>query len=193
MPFLSFSCWVLAIVMVFAVMMVSAPYRMERLFTFLNPWADPYGSGFQLTQALIAVGRGEWLGVGLGQSVQKLHYLPEAHTDFLFAVLAEELGMMGAAGTIALFTFITWRAFAIGRRAIVAGDAYGGFLAYGVALLLGLQAYVNIGVNLGLLPTKGLTLPLMSYGGSSLVANALAVGLLLRVDAETRARPERQS
>ena len=192
-PFLSFSCWVLAIVMVFAVMMVSAPYRMERLFTFLNPWADPYGSGFQLTQALIAVGRGEWLGVGLGQSVQKLHYLPEAHTDFLFAVLAEELGMMGAAGTIALFTFITWRAFAIGRRAIVAGDAYGGFLAYGVALLLGLQAYVNIGVNLGLLPTKGLTLPLMSYGGSSLVANALAVGLLLRVDAETRARPERQS
>jgi len=190
-PFLSFSCWVLAIVLVFAIMLVSAPYRMDRLLTFINPWADPFGSGFQLTQALIAVGRGEWLGVGLGQSVQKLHYLPEAHTDFLFAVLAEELGLLGVAGTIALFTFITWRAFAIGCRAITAGDAYGGFLAYGVALLLGLQAFVNMGVNLGLLPTKGLTLPLMSYGGSSLVANALAVGMLLRVDAESRLRPER--
>lgn len=184
-PFLSFSAWVLAIVSVFAAMMVSAPYRMERLLTFINPWADPFGSGFQLTQALIAIGRGEWLGVGLGQSVQKLHYLPEAHTDFLFAVLSEELGLLGGAITILLFTFITWRAFAIGRRALGAGDAYGGYLSYGVGLLVGLQAYVNIGVNLGLLPTKGLTLPLMSYGGSSLFANAIAIGLLLRVDAET--------
>jgi cell division protein FtsW len=183
-PFLSFSAWVLAIVSVFALMMVSAPYRMERLLTFINPWADPYGSGFQLTQALIAVGRGEWFGVGLGQSVQKLYYLPEAHTDFLFAVLAEELGLFGAVGTIALFTFITWRAFCIARTAIGAGLLYAGHLAYGMGILIGMQAYVNIGVNLGLLPTKGLTLPLMSYGGSSLIANAIAVGLLLRVDAE---------
>jgi len=176
---------VLAIVSVFAAMMVSAPYRMERLLTFINPWADPFGSGFQLTQALIAIGRGEWLGVGLGQSVQKLHYLPEAHTDFLFAVLSEELGLLGGVITILLFAFIAWRAFGIGRRALGAGDAYGGYLSYGVGLLVGLQAYVNIGVNLGLLPTKGLTLPLMSYGGSSLLANAVAIGLLLRVDAET--------
>ena len=189
-PFLSFSAWVLAIVSVFAAMMISAPYRMERLLTFINPWADPFGSGFQLTQALIAIGRGEWLGVGLGQSVQKLHYLPEAHTDFLFAVLSEELGLIGGAITIVLFGFITWRAFGIGRRAIAAGDAYGGYLSYGVGLLVGLQAYINIGVNLGLLPTKGLTLPLMSYGGSSLLATAIAIGLLLRVDAETgRPRP----
>ncbi len=186
-PFVSFSAWVLAIVSVFALMMVSAPYRMERLLTFINPWADPFGSGFQLTQALIAIGRGEWFGVGLGQSVQKLHYLPEAHTDFLFAVLSEELGLTGGAVVIALFTFVTWRAFGIGRRAVAAGHPYGGHLAYGLALLIGLQAFVNIGVNLGLLPTKGLTLPLMSYGGSSLVASAIAVGLLLRVDAEIAA------
>jgi cell division protein FtsW len=186
-PFLSFLAWVFAIVSVFAAMMVSAPYRMERLLTFIDPWGDPYGSGFQLTQALIAIGRGEWFGVGLGQSVQKLHYLPEAHTDFLFAVLSEELGLAGGVLTIALFAFITWRAFRIGRRAMAAGQPYGAHLAYGVGLLIGLQAYVNIGVNLGLLPTKGLTLPLMSYGGSSLLANAIAIGLLLRVDAESSA------
>lgn len=190
-PFLSFSAWVLAIVSVFAAMMVSAPYRMERLLTFINPWADPFGSGFQLTQALIAIGRGEWWGVGLGQSVQKLHYLPEAHTDFLFAVLSEELGLLGGGITIALFSFITWRAFSIGRKAIASGDVYSGHLACGLGLLIGLQAYVNIGVNLGLLPTKGLTLPLMSYGGSSLLANAIAIGLLLRVDAEAGAVRER--
>ena len=183
-PFISFSIWVLAIVSVFVLMMVAAPYRVERLMAFVNPWADPFGSGFQLTQALIAIGRGEWLGVGLGQSVQKLHYLPEAHTDFLFAVLSEELGLLGAGATIALFAFITWRAFQIGRRALSAGQPYAGYLAYGVGLLIGMQAYVNIGVNLGLLPTKGLTLPLMSYGGSSLVANAIGIGLLLRTDAE---------
>jgi cell division protein FtsW len=183
-PFISFSIWVLAIVSVFGAMMVAAPYRVERLLAFINPWADPFGSGFQLTQALIAIGRGEWFGVGLGQSVQKLHYLPEAHTDFLFAVLSEELGLLGAGATIALFAFVTWRAFQIGRRALVAGQPYAGYLAYGVGLLVGLQAYVNIGVNLGLLPTKGLTLPLMSYGGSSLLANAIGIALLLRVDAE---------
>jgi cell division protein FtsW len=183
-PFISFSIWVLAIVSVFAAMMVAAPYRMERLLAFVNPWDDPFGSGFQLTQALIAIGRGEWFGVGLGQSVQKLHYLPEAHTDFLFAVLSEELGLLGAGATIMLFAFVTWRAFRIGRRALIAGQPYAGYLAYGVGLLIGLQAYVNIGVNLGLLPTKGLTLPLMSYGGSSLLANAIGIALLLRVDAE---------
>jgi cell division protein FtsW len=183
-PFISFSIWVLAIVSVFALMMVAAPYRMERLLAFVNPWADPFGSGFQLTQALIAIGRGEWFGVGLGQSVQKLHYLPEAHTDFLFAVLSEELGLLGAGATIVLFAFITWRAFQIGCRALTAGQPYAGYLAYGIGLLIGLQACVNIGVNLGLLPTKGLTLPLMSYGGSSLLANAIGIGLLLRVDAE---------
>lgn len=188
-PFLSFLSWVLAIVTVFAATLIAAPYRMERLLTFIDPWGDPYGSGFQLTQALIAIGRGEWFGVGLGQSVQKLHYLPEAHTDFLFAVLCEELGLVGGALTIALFAFVIWRAFHIGRRAMAAQQPYGAHLAYGVGVLIGLQAYVNIGVNLGLLPTKGLTLPLMSYGGSSLLANAIAIGLLLRVDAEVRAAP----
>ncbi len=185
-PFLGFSIWLLAIVVVFAFMMVASPYRLERLMTFVNPWADPFGSGFQLTQALIAIGRGEWLGVGLGQSIQKLHYLPEAHTDFLFAVIAEELGLMGCITVIALFGFVTWRAFAIGRRALCAGHAFSAYLAYGIGLLIGMQAFVNIGVNLGVLPTKGLTLPLMSYGGSSLLANGLAVGVLLRVDAEIR-------
>ena len=183
-PFVSFSIWVLAIVSVFVLMMIYEPYRLERLLAFVNPWADPFGRGFQLTQALIAIGRGEGLGVGLGQSVQKLHYLPEAHTDFLFAVLSEELGLLGAGTTIALFAFISCRAFQIGRRALSAGQPYAGYLAYGVGLLIGLQAYVNIGVNLGLLPTKGLTLPLMSYGGSSLIANAIGIGVLLRVGAE---------
>jgi cell division protein FtsW len=140
-----------------------------------------------LTQALIAIGRGEWFGVGLGASVQKLFYLPEAHTDFLFSVLAEELGLAGAAVVIIAFGFITWRAIIIGRNAEAAGQMFGAYLAYGLGLLVGLQAYVNIGVNLGLLPTKGLTLPLMSYGGSSLVASAIAVALVLRVDYETRA------
>ncbi len=189
-PFLGFTTWLLAIVVVFAFMIVSSPYRLERLLTFVNPWADPYGSGFQLTQALIAIGRGEWFGVGLGQSVQKLHYLPEAHTDFLFAVISEELGLFGSTAVIALFSFITWRAFAIGRRALLAGRPFSANLAYGIGLLIGLQAFVNIGVNLGLLPTKGLTLPLMSYGGSSLLANGLAVGLLLRAAAETRGTRE---
>jgi len=189
-PFLGFSTWLLAIVLVFALMMVASPYRLERLLTFVNPWADPYGSGFQLTQALIAIGRGEWFGVGLGQSVQKLHYLPEAHTDFLFAVIAEELGLLGSVTVIVLFSFFTWRAFVIGRRALVTGHPFSAYLAYGSGLLIGMQAFVNIGVNLGLLPTKGLTLPLMSYGGSSLLANCIMVGLLLRADAETRGARE---
>lgn len=169
-----------------ALLAITSPYRLERLTTFTNPWADPFNSGFQLTQALIAFGRGDWFGVGLGGSVQKLFYLPEAHTDFLFAVLAEELGLFGAVGVILLFVFVVGRAFTIGRAAAEAGVHFGAYLAYGIALLIGLQAIVNLGVNMGVLPTKGLTLPLMSYGGSSMLVSCIAVGLLLRVDRESR-------
>jgi len=187
-PFWSFVGWAAFVVVSMGMVVIAAPYRVERLLTFLNPWADPFGSGFQLTQALIAIGSGEWFGVGLGSSVQKLFYLPEAHTDFLFAVLAEELGLLGVLVVILLFTFVVWRAIAIGTRAELAGHAYGAYLAYGIALLIGLQAFVNIGVNMGILPTKGLTLPLMSYGGSSLLVNCFAVGLVMRVDHELRGR-----
>jgi cell division protein FtsW len=166
------------------VLALVSPYRMERLTTFLNPWADPFDSGFQLTQALIAFGRGEWLGVGLGGSVQKLFYLPEAHTDFLFAVLAEELGLVTAVLVIGLFLLIVLRALAIGRHAEQREMPYQAFVAYGVGIWVGLQAFINLGVNMGILPTKGLTLPLMSYGGSSMVAMCIAIALLLRVDFE---------
>ena len=165
-----------------AALVWSSPYRLQRVLAFLDPWADPFASGFQLTQALIAFGRGEWLGVGLGGSVQKLFYLPEAHTDFLYAVLGEELGAAGALAVIALYGLLVARAFRIGALAEVAGLRFGAFLAWGTGTWLGLQA----AVNLGLLPTKGLTLPLMSYGGSSLLAACLAVGLLARVDREAR-------
>ncbi|MDR9432332.1 MAG: putative lipid II flippase FtsW [Spiribacter sp.] len=164
----------------------SSPYRLERLTAFRDPWADPFDSGFQLAQSLIAVGRGEWFGVGLGNSVQKLFYLPEAHTDFVFAVLAEELGFVGMSVVILLYGFIVLRACRIGSASFQAGEHFGGLLAYGIAVSLGLQAFINMGVNLGLLPTKGLTLPLMSYGGSSLVMSAAVVGILLRVDRERR-------
>jgi cell division protein FtsW len=167
---------------------LTSPYRMQRLTTFLDPWADPFASGFQLTQALIAFGRGEWLGVGLGASVQKLFYLPEAHTDFLFAVLAEELGFAGVALVIGLFGLLAWRAFSIAWRAGAQGQFFGSYCAYGVGLWLGLQAFINMGVNMGVLPTKGLTLPLMSYGGSSMLASCAAVALLLRIDLETPGR-----
>jgi len=187
-PFWSFVGWAAFVVVSMGAVVMAAPYRVERMLSFLNPWADPFGSGFQLTQALIAFGSGEWFGVGLGSSVQKLFYLPEAHTDFLFAVLAEELGMLGVLVVILLFTFIVWRAIAIGTRAERAGHAYGAYVAYGVGLLVGLQAFLNIGVNMGILPTKGLALPLMSYGGSSLVVNSFALGLVMRVDHELRRR-----
>jgi len=163
-----------------------APYRMMRLQSFMDPWADPFGSGFQLTQALIAFGRGDWLGVGLGSSMQKLFYLPEAHTDFLYSILAEELGLIGAMSVLILFFVFIWRALAIGRAAELAGQVFGAQIAYGIGIWLGLQACVNMGVNMGALPTKGLTLPLMSYGGSSLVIVCVAIALLLRVDLETR-------
>ena len=165
---------------------VSSPYRMERLTTFLNPWADPFDSGFQLTQALIAFGRGEWFGVGLGSSVQKLFYLPEAHTDFVLAVLAEELGLFGVMIVILLFCFIVIRALMIGRRAEKRERPFTAFLAYGLGIWLGLQAFINVGVNMGVLPTKGLTLPLMSYGGSSLIIMCAVIAMLLRADYETR-------
>jgi cell division protein FtsW len=191
-PFLIFSTLALAVVSVFAVAVWFSPERWDRIRAFTDPWHDDFrlNDGYQLTQALMAIGRGEWSGVGLGQSVQKLHYLPEAHTDFLFAVLAEELGLIGVLLVILAFTYLVWRAFAAGARAQAAGDAYSGHLAYGLGVLLGLQAFVNMGVNLGLLPTKGLTLPLMSYGGSSLVATAVLMGLLVRVDAESGAHAQ---
>ena len=162
----------------------SSPYRVARLTSFVNPWADPFDSGFQLTQALIAFGRGEWLGVGLGGSIQKLFYLPEAHTDFLFAVLAEELGLIGVVAIIALFAVLVWRAFVIGAASAAAGNRFGTYTAYGIGMWLGLQSFINLGVNMGVLPTKGLTLPLMSYGGSSIVMSCVAVALLLRISHE---------
>lgn len=163
-----------------------SPYRLERVTSFLDPWADPFGSGFQLTQALIAFGRGQWLGAGLGASVQKLFYLPAAHTDFLFAVIAEELGLLGVLAVIVLFAVITLRAFAIARAAADAGLDFGARLAQGLGLLLACQAMINMGVNMGMLPTKGLTLPFVSYGGSSLLVCCTAAGLLLRIEREAR-------
>ena len=171
-----------------AVLAISSPYRMERLTAFLNPWADPFNSGFQLTQALIAFGRGEWFGVGLGASVQKLFYLPEAHTDFVYAVLAEELGTVGATAVVMLFVLLIARIFRIGRNAAEAGLGFGAHLCYGIALWFAMQAFINMGVNMGLLPTKGLTLPLMSYGGSSIVVMCVAIALVLRVALETPKR-----
>lgn len=163
-----------------------APYRVARVTSFLDPWADPYNTGFQLVQALIAFGRGEWLGVGLGASVQKLSYLPAAHTDFLMAVIAEELGLVGVIGVIALYAIVLMRAFAIARQAEAAGQAYGARLAQGLGVWLTAQAMINLGVNMGLLPTKGLTLPFVSYGGSSIIVSCLAVGLLLLIERESR-------
>ena len=165
----------------FAVLAFGAGYRVRRLMTFLDPWADPFNSGFQLTQSLIAIGRGQWLGVGLGESVQKLFYLPEAHTDFLFAVLAEELGLVGVVLTLALFIALIWRAFHIARLASDAGLRFPALLAAGFGLWVGIQTFINVGVNMGVLPTKGLTLPLMSYGRSSLIVALAWVGVLLRV------------
>jgi cell division protein FtsW len=164
-----------------ALLVLLVPYRMARVTSFLDPWADPYNSGFQLTQSLIAIGRGEWFGVGLGESVQKLFYLPEAHTDFLFAVLAEELGLVGVAATLALFIALVWRSFWIAQLAARANLKFQSYLAAGFGLWLGCQALINIGVNMGVLPTKGLTLPLMSYGRSSMIVTLAWVGLLLRV------------
>lgn len=165
----------------------ASPYRWERIISFLNPWADPLDSGFQLVQALIAFGRGEWTGVGLGASVQKLFYLPEGHTDFLFSVIGEELGLLGTALVIALFALLVFRAFRIARLAEIAGKRFAALLAYGLGIWFGLQAFINMGVNMGLLPTKGLTLPLMSYGGGSMVVMCVALALLFRIHHEAAA------
>lgn len=165
---------------------MSSPYRMERLTSFSNPWADPFNSGYQLVQSLIAIGRGQIFGAGLGNSIQKLQYLPETHTDFLFAIFAEEFGLVGSLLVIGLFLLVVWRSFIIARRAVETGQLFNGFAAYGLSGWLVLQSFINIGVNLGALPTKGLTLPLMSYGGSSLVTSLVLIGFLLRIDMESR-------
>lgn len=167
-----------------AVLAVTSPYRMQRLTGFLDPWSDPYNSGFQLTQSLIAIGRGEWFGVGLGNSVQKLFYLPEAHTDFVFAVYAEEFGLAGSFVLIVLFAALLWRIFRLGVRAIEWDRGFEAYLAIGIGTWLGLQAFINLGVNMGILPTKGLTLPLISYGRSSLIVTMMALGMLLRIHHE---------
>lgn len=167
-----------------ALLVVTSPYRLQRLTAFVNPWADPFDSGFQLTQSLIAIGSGGWTGVGLGSSVQKLFYLPEAHTDFLFAVLAEELGLIGVVLVIGLYAALVFRVFMIARKAESCGNQFASYLSYGIGIWLGLQAFINIGVNMGMLPTKGLTLPLMSYGGSSLIVVSASIGLLLRISYE---------
>ncbi|AOE83674.1 putative lipid II flippase FtsW [Pseudomonas sp. TCU-HL1] len=166
--------------------MTSQSYRMQRLTNFIDPWADQYGAGYQLSQALIAFGRGEWFGVGLGNSIQKQFYLPEAHTDFVFAVLAEELGMVGALATVGLFVFVSVRALYIGLWAEKARQYFSAYVAYGLAFLWIGQVLINIGVNVGLLPTKGLTLPFLSYGGSSLVICCVSLALLLRIEWERR-------
>lgn len=169
-----------------AAAMLSSPYRLERIIGFVHPWENAQDTGFQLTQSLIAIGHGELFGVGLGNSVQKLMYLPETHTDFLFAVYADEFGLLGTLVLLALYLVLVWRGFTIARRALNYGHWFAGFAAYGLVSWLGAQAFINIAVNMGLLPTKGLTLPLMSYGGSSLVTVCVLVALVLRIDIETR-------
>lgn len=168
-----------------------SPYRMKRITGFMDPWEDPYGKGFQLTQSLIAIGTGEWAGLGLGGSVQKLFYLPEAHNDFLFAVIAEETGMVGATIVIALLLAIAVRMLMLGRRAELRGHRFGAYVAYGIGCLVGTQTLINVGVNTGLLPTKGLTLPFVSYGSNSLIASGVLIGLVLRVHWELTWPPER--
>jgi len=175
----------MAIVMAgLAVLAISSPYRLKRLTSFLDPWQDPFNSGFQLTQSLIAIGSGSWTGMGLGSSIQKLFYLPEAHNDFLFAVFAEEFGLLGVVGVVIIFGFIIWRCFAIGAAAEKVGHMFGAYLAYGFGIWIGLQAFINMGVNMGILPTKGLTLPLMSAGGSSMLVMCAVFGILLRIHRE---------
>ena len=181
-----FAVLIVLLVAAFAILIVVSPYRRDRIFGFMDPWADAFGRGYQLSHALIAFGRGEWFGVGLGASVEKLFYLPEAHTDFLLAVIAEELGFAGVVLVVILFGLIVQRAFVIGRQAVMLERLYSALVAQGVGIWIGVQGFINMGVNSGLLPTKGLTLPLMSYGGSSILANCVALAVLLRVDWENR-------
>lgn len=178
--FIFFSTAVIAMV----VLAVSSPYRLNRVTGFLDPWSDPFNSGFQLTQSLIAIGRGEWFGVGLGDGVQKLFYLPEAHTDFVFAVFAEEFGLLGSLILISVFLVMLWRIFRLAIRAANSERLFEAYVAIGIGTWLGLQAFINVGVNMGLLPTKGLTLPLISYGRSSLIMTIISIGILLRIHHE---------
>jgi len=168
------------------------PYRMRRVTSFLDPWEDPFGSGYQLTQSLMAFGRGEWFGQGLGNSIQKLEYLPEAHTDFVFAVLAEELGFVGVVLVLMLIFSLVLKAVYIGKRAFEEGEMFGGYLAFGIGIWFAFQTLVNVGAAAGIVPTKGLTLPLISYGGSSLIIMSVAVSILLRIDYECRLKREQQ-
>jgi len=167
-------------------LVIWSPYRLQRVTGFLDPWADVNNSGYQLAQALIAFGRGEWFGVGLGNGIQKQFYLPEAHTDFLMAVIGEEFGLLGTLTVIFLFSLIVWRAFRVGAAAEAIDRRFSAYVAYGFGLWIGMQAFINIGVNIGLLPTKGLTLPLMSYGGNSIIVACIVIGMLARIDYETR-------
>ncbi len=170
----------------FVLLILASPYRLQRVIGFMDPWADPYGTGYQLSHALIAFGRGEWFGVGLGASVEQLFYLPEAHTDFLLAVIAEELGFVAVMAIVLAFAWIVMRAFAIGRRAAMLERHFAALVANGIGIWIGVQAIVNIGVNTGTLPTKGLTLPLLSFGGSAIAATCCSIAVLLRVDWENR-------
>lgn len=181
-----FAALIMLLIIGFVLLIWTSPYRLQRVMGFMDPWSDPFGKGYQLSHALIAFGRGEWFGVGLGASVEKLFYLPEAHTDFLLAVIAEELGFAGVIAVIVLFAWLTWRAFAIGNQAAQLERYFSALVAQGVGLWVGAQAAINMGVNMGVLPTKGLTLPLLSFGGSGIVANCCALAILLRVDYENR-------
>ncbi len=185
-PLLTFAVMISVAAVGAVLLVVLEPYRLKRLLSFTDPWADQFNSGYQLSQSLIAFGRGEWFGVGLGRSVQKLSYLPEAHTDFVFAVYAEEFGLVGVLLMIALFWVLVRSAIRIGQAAELSGKFYAAYIAYGISVLIGVQTLFNIGVNMGLFPTKGLTLPLVSYGGSSLAMVFVMLGILLRIDTENK-------
>lgn len=181
-----FAVLLMLLPLAFVALIVSSPYRLQRILGFMDPWADAFGKGYQLSHSLIAFGRGEWFGVGLGASVEKLFYLPEAHTDFILAVVAEELGFVGVATVITLFLFLVVRAFAVGRQAASLERYYAALVAQGIGVWFAVQAFINMGVNMGLLPTKGLTLPFLSFGGTGIVVNCVAMAILLRADFENR-------
>ena len=182
-----FASLVVLLAVAFVLLIIFSPYRLQRIVGFMDPWADAFGKGYQLSHSLIAFGRGEWLGVGLGASVEKLFYLPEAHTDFLLAVIAEELGFVGVAVILALFVLFIHRAFSVGREAMMREKYFAALVAQGIAVWITVQAFINMGVNMGLLPTKGLTLPFLSFGGTGILINCVAVAILLRIDYENRA------
>ena len=177
---------ILSSILALVLLVYIEPYRMQRMITFMDPWADQFNTGYQLTQSLIAFGRGEWFGVGLGNSVQKLFYLPEAHTDFVFAIFAEEFGLIGALSVIGLFSVLIARILQLGRKAEQSRQLFSAYVAFGVALMISAQVFINIGVNIGLLPTKGLTLPFLSYGGSSLIVCCFSLGIIFRIEQEIK-------